>query len=196
MKRELKAKLERGEEPDAFRSQVDGKAAVFTGATFAITYLITRLRDFQPYSNYRLPQALDEFEFVVKGVVRLEMMNNPAYRAYRRLFGSVFTRKKNDEKFTWRSRAAVVARASWADVAACLAADPLAAWPGNGTFSPPAELPAGEERWVLWQIHDVVLQDGRRLADVLADFFSGPSETLALVARYDAVPPAQGGAIP
>lgn len=176
-------------EPEAYKSQNDAKAAVMAGQNFGITYLLTRVRTFAPYSNYSVPDDLDAFEFTVKGVVRLEMLADSAFRSQRRLFGSVFTRRKTGEKYTWRSRAAVKAFDGLPAVEAFLARDPLQAWPGNRRLSIPQESPAGEDWYLLWQVQDVELPGGQRFADVLEAFFNGHSELLALVARADIVPP-------
>lgn len=182
----LRPALKKHEETNVATSQHSAKTAILADGNFALTYLLTRVRSRQPYENYALPASLAEFEFDVKGLLRLEMMNAPGYRRERRLLGAMFNKKKTGEHFAWRSRVLYRALPSLAAARAYLAADPLFTW---GMCANPDWLravPEDEATWmVLFIVHDVSLPGGRRLADVLTDFFSGVSQSLELVACTD-----------
>jgi hypothetical protein len=178
-------------EPDAWKSQQDAKAAIMAGQNFGLTYLAAQVRSFQPYDNYQAPDSLEEFEFTVKGVIRLEMMASATYQGDRRLLGSMFTKRKSRERFAWRSRMLVQAFDSVEAINAFLEADPLNQWPAADSFTIlPDDLDPDETTWlVLFQVHDVQMPNGRRFADILANFLSSESKMLRLLKRNDILPP-------
>jgi hypothetical protein len=181
------------QDPSRRADQAQVKQAIVEGQTFALTYLLARLKARQPYDNYRVPDSLAEFEFTVKGVLRLELLrseNQAAFAGWRRLFGS---NTKAQELSTWRSRVAVKAFADLAQVRAYVEADPLLTWTGKG-FPWTGTLP--ENTWyVLFQVQDVRIKNGReRWSDLFGAFLLEFSEVLQLVPPvFDVLPPAKGG---
>lgn len=179
-----------GEDADRRQHQAQVKQAIIQGQAFGLTYLLTRVKNMQPYDNYHVPDNLAEFEFTVKGVLRLEMMEHQVYRGWRRLFGS---NTKAKEFSTWRSRVMLKAFANLADTRAYIDADPLLAWSGQ-PFPWPANL-AANDWYVLFQVHDVLIADEKyRWANALGVFLQDHSALLELVASHDVLPPIIGGA--
>lgn len=177
-------------EPNAYQSQNDSKAAVMTGQNFALSYLLAAVRDPQDYDNYLLPADLAQFEFTVKGVIRLEMLADPRFRAYRRLFGAMFTRRKTLEVYSWRSRAALTAFANLDEAQAFLQADPVQRWPNAGTLQLPAQLlPGCQPPLLLFQIQDVVLPNKLRFSRIVHSYLKRGSRLLQLVAAADILAP-------
>lgn len=176
-------------DPDRRQHQAQVKQAIVKGQTFALTYLLARVKDRHPYDNYQVPEGLSQFEFTVKGVLRLEMMGHPAYRGWRRLFGS---NTKARDISSWRSRVYVKAFASLEEVRAYVEADPLLGWSGSG-FPWPEDSPQ-DDWYVLFQVHDLLIGDGKeRWADMFATFLEQHSALLQLVASCDVLPPIIGG---
>ncbi|RMH01707.1 MAG: hypothetical protein D6706_01480 [Chloroflexi bacterium] len=174
-----------GEDPDRRKHQAQVKEAIVEGQDFGLTYLLARVKDHRPYGNYRVPNSISEFEFTVKGVVRLEMMGHKVYRGWRRLFGS---NTKARDISNWRSRVLIKAFASLSEARAYIKADPLFTW-SNGKFPWPDNLP--ENDWyVLFQVQDVLIGQGKyRWANSLAVFLQKYSALLELVVSYDILPP-------
>jgi hypothetical protein len=178
-----------GRDPERRAHQAQVKEALLEGQAWGLTYLVARVRDPEPYDNYRVPDDLAVFEFTVKGVLRLEMMDKPGYKGWRRMFGS---NTKARELSTWRSRVSIKAFDSLADVQAYVDADLLQTWDGR-QFTLPADLPT-RERYVVFQVQDVWVEGGRmRWSEVLAKFLLDESEVLQLVAVHDGVPPVKRG---
>lgn len=177
------------EDPDRRAHQAQVKQAIVEGQAFALTYLLARLKDRQPYDNYEVPGRLAEFEFTLKGVLRLEMIEHPVYKGWRRLFGS---NTKARELSTWRSRVYVKAFANLAQARAYVDADPLLAW-SNDPFPWPDALP--ENDWyVLFQVQDVLIENGKyRWANAFGISLKEHSAMLELVASHDVLPPVMGG---
>jgi hypothetical protein len=177
------------EDPDRRAHQAQVKQAIVEGQAFALTYLLARLKNRQPYDNYRVPDSLAEFEFTLKGVLRLEMIDQRVYKGWRRLFGS---NTKARELSTWRSRVYVKAFASLSQARDYIEADPLLAW-SDTPFPWPDNLP--RETWyVLFQVQDVLIEGGQyRWANAFGIFLKEHSALLELVASHDVLPPAIGG---
>jgi hypothetical protein len=180
-----------GQDPDRRQHQAQVKNAIVDGNTFALVNLLARLRTRRPYENYTLPKSFDEFAFSAKGLVRLEMAGLDAYRGWRRLFGA---NTKAKDISTWRSRVLLRAFPDLKAAQAYVLADPLLGWPGAGQAQLPERL-EGDLPWlVLFQVHDVLLQQaGCSLADLLERYLAKDSKAFALVARWQLVPPAGGG---
>ena len=181
-----------GRDPERRAHQAQVKEALMQGQAWGLTYLLARVKDRDPYDNYSIPQDLAVFEFTVKGVLRLEMMEKRGYRGWRRLFGS---NTKARELSTWRSRVMINAFGSLADARAYIEADPLLTW-GERTFSLPADLPPNDW-YVLFQVQDLWLAGGKyRWSEILAKFLLEESALLHLVALHDVLPPVRtkGGA--
>jgi hypothetical protein len=175
--------------PDADRRahQAQVKQAIVEGQTFGLTYLLARLKDRHPYDNYRVPDRLAEFEFTLKGVLRLEMMEHPVYRGWRRLFGS---NTKARDLSSWRSYLLIKAFADLAAVRTYIEADPLLTW-SAGQFPWPEALPPNDW-YVLFQV--LLIEGGRyRWSNALEIFLTDHSALLELVGRYDILPPQIGG---
>lgn len=180
-------------EPGAYYSQTMAKTAVLADPNFGIAYVLARVIKEHPYTDYKLPRTLEEFEFSIKGIMRFEMLQNDDLRQFRRLLGSSFTRKKSREKLTWRSRILISAFDSLASVEAFLEQDPLLRWPGSPHFSFTSAAALMPEGWfVLFQVQDVDLPDSLRLTDVLIDYIQF-SEVFALVAHQYLLSPVGGG---
>lgn len=176
-------------DPDRRAHQAQVKQAIVKGQIFALTYLLARVKDHRPYDNYHLPDTLEEFEFSVKGVLRLEMIGHKVYKGWRRLFGS---NTKARELSTWRSRVYIKAFARLADVRTYVEADPLLAWSGSG-FPWPDNLPQNDW-YVLFQVQDVLIENGKyRWANAFGIFLKEHSALLELVVSHDVLPPAVGG---
>lgn len=178
-----------GRDPERRTHQAQVKEALLTGQAWGLTYLLARVRNREPYDNYRVPNDLAVFEFTLKGVLRLEMMAHPVYKGWRRLFGS---NTKAQELSTWRSRVAVKAFGAWTDARAFVEADPLLGW-SDAPFPWPNNLP--EHDWyVLFQVQDVLIEDGKhRWANAFGLFLKEHSALLELVASHDVLPPIIGG---
>lgn len=183
----LLAKLE--EEPGARTSQIQTKTAIMAGNNFGLTYLLARVRDRNPYSNYRVPDSLEEFEFTIKGVIRLEMMQSPELRAYRRALGASFTQKKTREKYTWRSRMLIKAFPNLEAVRTFLNQDPLTGWSNSQPVLLPPDLEQPDEWRLVLQIQDITLPEDKRLADIVADYLQNTSQVLVLEAKRDILSP-------
>ncbi len=191
--RELRSKSPR-EDPNRRKHQAQVKQAIVEGQTFALTYLLARVQDREPYDNYRLPDSLQEFEFTAKGVLRLELLEleskGAIFAGWRRLFGS---NTKAQELGTWRSRVAIKAFPDLAQARAYVEADPLLAWSGRG-FPWRGSLP--EKDWyVLFQIQDVMIKGGReRWSDLFGMFLFQHSAVFKLIPPvFDVLPPAKKG---
>lgn len=157
------------------------------GGAFGATCLLARLRTQEPYSNYRLPDSLEEFEFTLKGLVRLEMMAQEKYKGWRRLFGS--TTKAKDVS-AWRSRVLPRAFAGARDTRAFLEGCPLAAWQPEGRCPLLSHVQNNDDQWqMLWQVHEVWLSDDRPFSALLSEFLSGDSEVLALEGLHHCLAP-------
>lgn len=176
---------EPGRDPERRAHQAQVKEALLRGQAWGLTYLLARVKEREPYDNYRVPDDLAVFEFTVKGVLRLEMMDKKGYKGWRRLFGS---NTKAHELSTWRSRVMINAFSNLADVRAYIQADPLLTW-GERTFSLPAGLPPNDW-YVLFQVQDVWLDGGKcRWSKMLAKFLLKESALLQLVILHDVLPP-------
>ncbi len=177
------------DDADRRKHQAQVKQAIIQGQSFGLTYLLARVKDFQPYDNYHVPEDLAKFEFTVKGVLRLEMMEHNVYRGWRRLFGS---NTKAREFSTWRSRIMIKAFANLADTRTYIEADPLFAW-SEKSFPWPQNLAAGDW-YVLFQVQDVLIEGGKyQWANAFGVFLQSHSALLELVASCDVVDPVLGG---
>ena len=178
-----------GRDPERRTHQAQVKQALLEGQAWGLAYLLARLKDREPYDNYRVPDDPAVFEFTLKGVLRLEMMDKKGYRGWRRMFGS---NTKARELSTWRSRALIKAFRNLADTRAYITTDPLLTW-GDHPFTLPPDLPP-RDWYVLFQIQDVWLPNGKfRWSEVLAKFLAEESAMLQLVALHDVLPPVKGG---
>jgi hypothetical protein len=180
-----------GRDPERRQHQAQVKNAIVEGNTLALVNLLARLRVRRPYKNYTAPEDFQEFAFSVKGLVRLEMMNIPAYKGWRRLFGA---NTKAKDISTWRSRVMVHAFPSLEAARAYIEADPLLNWPGAKSPELPERLEGGEPWLVLFQVHDVWLKEaGRFFADLLRQYLVEDSRAFQLVSLWQLVAPAGGG---
>jgi len=163
--------------------------AITKRANFGLRCFLTRFRHDNP-CGYRAPQDLGEFEFSVKGLLRLEMMNSPDedYLFWRRLFGTTTGEKigRRAGEFigkpaSWKSRVLFKAFRDGREAHKFLVESPLNRWPGGG-LAPLAEVLTGQEEGplLLLQLHDVGLDDGRTFGDLLAQFL-GRSQVLQLM---------------
>ena len=175
-----------GRDPERRAHQAQVKNAIVEGQAWGLTYLLARVKDRAPYSNYKVPGDLETFEFTVKGVVRLEMMAKEGYKGWRRMFGS---NTKAREISTWRSRASIKAFANLGEARTYIQADPLASW-GEGSIALPDHLPP-DDWYVLFQVQDVWLPGGKyRWSDLLKAYLRNDSRLLAFAERCDVLPPA------
>jgi len=176
------------DDPDRRAHQAQVRGAIVEGQDFALTYLLARVKDRAPYDNYTVPGGLAQFEFSLKGVLRLEMIEHPVYKGWRRLFGS---NTKAREMSTWRSRVYVKAFAGLAGARAYVEADPLLAW-SEAPFHWPEDLPQ-DDWYVLFQVQDVLPENGRyRWANAFGIFLRDHSALLELVASHDVLAPVIG----
>lgn len=170
-------------------SQLAAIAAITERTNFGLRCFLSRFRHDNPY-GYRAPQDLEEFEFSVKGLLRLEMMNSQDedFLFWRRLFGTTTGEKTGrragefvGKPASWKSRVLFKAFKDGREAREFLAGSPLNRWPGGG-FAPLAEMLTGQERGplLLLQLHDVELGDGRTFGDLLAQFL-GQSQVLQLL---------------
>ena len=170
-------------------SQLAAIAAITQRTNFVLRCFLTRFRHDNP-CGYRAPQDLEEFEFSVKGLLRLEMMNSPDkdFLFWRRLFGTTTGKKtgRRAKEFvgkpaSWKSRVLFKAFRDGREAREFLAGSPLNRWPGGG-FAPLVKMLTGQERGplLLLQLHDVELDDGRTFGDLLAQFL-GQSQVLQLI---------------
>ena len=177
-----------GEDPDRRAHQAQVKRAILEGQAWGLTYLLARVQDHAPYDNYALPDSLEVFEFTLKGLLRLEMMDKPQYAGWRRMFGS---NTKAHEMSTWRSRVALRAFASSAAALDFIRADPLWTWQAQ-----PPTIPAGrkDDGWhAVFQVQDVWIARGRyRWSELLAAFLLNDSRALKLVGLFEPLPPTGG----
>lgn len=179
------------DDADRREHQAQVKQAIVQGQDFALTYLLARVKNFQPYNNYHIPESIAEFEFTVKGILRLEMMEHKVYRGWRRLFGS---NTKAKDISNWRSRVLIKAFANLADARKYVEADPLLTW-SDGGFPWPDNL-AENDWYVLFQVQDVLISEGKyRWANAFATFLKDHSALLEVVARYDVLEPVLGGGV-
>jgi hypothetical protein len=181
------------DDPARRAHQAQVRQAIVERQTFAMVYLLTRLKNRQPYENYRVPDNLAQFEFTVKGVVRLELLRNETettFAGWRRLFGS---NTKAQELSTWRSRASVRAFAGFPEVRAYVKSDPLLTW-SERSFPWRDDLPQ-KDWYVLWQVQDVWIKGGQeRWSDLLGAFLLDRSKLLQLIPPiFDVLPPANAG---
>lgn len=178
-----------GEDPNRLVHQAQVKKAILEGQAWGLVYLLARVVDHEPYDNYTLPDKLAEFEFTLKGVLRLEMMDKPKYAGWRRMFGS---NTKAHEMSTWRSRVAIKAFNDSAAALTFIRSDPLWTWQ-----IAPVDIPQGKagDGWhVVFQVQDVWIARGRhRWSDLLGAFLLEDSRVLKLVGLFEPLPPAQGG---
>jgi hypothetical protein len=187
MNRKPKLETDPGRDPQRRAHQAQVKYAILENQAWGLTYLLARVKDRAPYSNYSVPDDLEVFEFTVKGVVRLEMMAQEGYKSWRRMFGS---NTKAKEISTWRSRASINAFTNLEKACAYVKADPLWSW-SESPFSWPEGYPS-DDWYVLFQVQDVWLPEERCYwADLLETFLEKDSALLKLVDRYDVLPSAK-----
>jgi hypothetical protein len=177
-----------GEDPERRQHQAQVKNAIVDGNTYALVNLLAQLGTRKPYENYSVPDQFGEFAFSIKGLVRLEMMRMEAYRGWRRLLGA---NTKAKDISTWRSRALVRAFPSLDEARAFILADPLLQWPGAEQPALP-KLLEGEPWLVLFQIHDVWLNEANRSFADLMEGYLHESRALRLVCRWRVLSPAGG----
>lgn len=174
-----------GEDPQRLAHQAQVKQAILEGQAWGLTYLLARVINRAPYENYTLPDNLAEFEFTLKGLLRLEMMNKPRYAGWRRMFGS---NTKAREMSTWRSRVAIKAFADSAAALEYIRADPLWAWQAADEQPPPGE--TGDGWHVVFQVQDVWIVPGRyRWSEMLKDFLRKDSRALELRELFEPLKP-------
>jgi len=177
-----------GEDPNRRAHQAQVKCAILEGQAWGLTYLLARVQDHAPYDNYELPDSLEVFEFTLKGLLRLEMMDKPQYAEWRRMLGS---NTKAHEMSTWRSRVALKAFASSAAALDFIRADPLWTWQEQAST-----IPAGrqDDGWhAVFQVQDVWIARGRyRWSELLAAFLLNDSRALKLVGLFEPLAPAGG----
>ncbi len=183
------------QDPDRRAHQAQVKQAIVEGQNFALTYLLARVQSRQPYDNYRVPGDLAVFEFTLKGIMRLELLNcqdKALFAGWRRMFGS---NTKAQELSTWRSRVYIKAFDGLANVRAYVEADPLLAWSGQG-FPWQGKGPE-KGRYVLFQVQDVLIKGGKeRWSDLFGAFLYTQSQVLKLVPPVlDALAPAEKGEV-
>jgi hypothetical protein len=184
-----KLRTKPGRDPDRRDHQAQVKNAILEGPAWGLVYLLARVKDWQPYENYVVPESLEVFEFTLKGVLRLEMMNDPGYRGWRRMFGS---NTKARTMSTWRSRVAVKAFENLAGARRYVAGDPLFSW-GETPFSLPANLPP-DDWYVVFQVQDVWLPGSQYTwADLFEVFLKQDSALFEGVARWNVLAPLKGG---
>lgn len=177
------------DDPDRRKHQAQVKRAIIQGQTFGLTYLLARVKNFEPYENYRVPKTLAEFEFTLKGVLRLEMMEHNVYRGWRRLFGS---NTKAQDISSWRSRIMIKAFDNLVDTRAYLDADPLFNWSQHNFPWTPNLI--ADDWYVLFQIQDVLIAEEKdRWANAFGRFLQSHSALLELVISYDILEPVIGG---
>lgn len=179
-----------GRDPNRRGDQAQVKQALVTGQTWALTYLLARVKDRWPYDNYQLPENLEIFEFTLKGLLRLEMLTvGGVYKGWRRMFGS---NTKAHDISTWRSRVLLKAFENLQGAQDYIAADPLWGWTGQSLSLRP-NLPA-QNWYTVLQIQDLWLPDGQtRWSQVLAGFLLQESRALELVGIGDVLSPIKGG---
>lgn len=178
-----------GRDPDRRAHQAQVKQAILEGQAWGLSYLIARVKDWQPYENYRVPEDLAVFEFTVKGVIRLEMMGMPRYRGWRRMFGS---NTKAQTMSTWRSRVALKAFDRLSEALAYVQGDPLRSW-GEVREGLDDGLPE-QDRYVVFQVQDVWLQRGRSSwAGLLSGYLKRDSALFERVGYCHVLPRVKGG---
>jgi hypothetical protein len=173
-----------GRDPQRRDHQSQVKTAIIEGQAWSLTYLLARVQDHRPYSNYSTPKELEVFEFTVKGVVRLEMMAQEGYKGWRRMFGS---NTKAHEISTWRSRVSIQAFGDLAQAQAYVSTDPLLTW-NEQSCALLDDLPS-DDWYVLFQVNDVWLPGGKyRWSDLLESYLKTGSRLLAFAGRCDVLP--------
>lgn len=201
MKEQSNLLLLRPEEPEDFKKyQMWAKTAIFEGQTWSLVYLLARVKDCQPYDNLRLSDKVEEFEFSLKGLIRLEMMHHKDYKGWRRLFGALLDpnkgpkrgrqTKSKKERFAWRSRVALKAFGSSAAALDFIRADPLWTWQVQ-----PPEIPAGGQGdgcHVVFQVQDVWIAGGRYRWSKLLVAFLEDSRALEFVSLFEPLSPTGG----
>lgn len=179
-----------GQDPQRREHQRQVREALLDGQAFGLTVLLARVKDKQPYSNYRVPDDLARFEFEIKGLIRLEMMGDPDYKGWRRLFGS---NTKARMVANWRSRVLPKAFGTGAEAQGYLRSLPLLSWP-SALPCPLLDLDlTASGPYLVLQVHEVWLSDGRRASDFLADFLRHGSQALELKGEPYAYLEAVGG---
>lgn len=160
-------------------SQLAAIAAITKRSNFGLRCFLTQFRHNNPY-GYGVPRDLEEFEFSIKGLLRLEMMNSKDGDDlfWRRLFGTTTGEKTGrragefvDKPGSWKSRVLFKAFKDGREAKEYLVKAPLNRWPGGG-LAPLAETLTGQESGplLLLQLHDVELDDGGTFGDLLAQF--------------------------
>lgn len=182
-------KTDPGRDPERRDHQAQVKKAIVEGQAWGLTYLLARVKDRAPYSNYSVPDDLEKFEFTVKGVLRLEMLDHKVLKGWRRMFGS---NTKAREISTWRSRALIKVFGNLVDARSYIQGDPLVSWKKSMVVLP-ENLPP-DSWYVLFQVQDVWLVKGKyRWSDLLAQFLLDDSRLLKLVGTYESLPPIMAG---
>lgn len=164
-------------------SQLDAIRSITQGTNLGLRCFLARYRNENEYGE-RASSDLEDFEFTVKGLIRLEMMSldDDDYLHWRRLFGTTTGEKagRHAPKFvgkpaSWKSRVLLTALTDGAEAREYLTRSPLNSWPGDGLM-PLAEALSGDEEGplVLMQVHDVDLigEDGDDIGETFADLFS------------------------
>lgn len=179
-------------DPDRRPSQNLAREALIGGTAFGLRCLLTRVRDYRPYSNYSLPETFPEFAFTLKGLLRLEMMNAGGDLAnIRRLFGAT-TKAAERNIRRWRSRVFPLAFEKSDDGRAHLEACPLGRWCDSGRC-PLLEAEFPDNGWlVLLQVDDVWIDEKHEVTfgQALEFFFrEEKSRALELVAAGSCLKP-------
>lgn len=181
-------KTKPGLDADRKAHQTQVKHALINEQAFGLTYILTRLKSKKPYDNYQIPSKFSEFEFSLKGAMRLEMMENQFLKSWRRLLGS---NTKAADLSSWRSRVLIKAFDNLAGAMAYVEADPLLAWEGKQNPWPGKHNLPPNDWYVFLQIQDVYLNSKEiKLSDLLVAFYYKDSQILQAILPVIEVIPA------
>lgn len=164
-------------------SQLDAIRSITEGTNLELRCFLARYRDENEYGE-RAPSDLEDFEFTVKGLIRLEMMSldDDDYLHWRRLFGTTTGNKTGrhagrfeDKPASWKSRVLLTAFEDGQEAREFLIHSPLNRWPGGG-LTPLADALSEDEEgpFLLLQVHDVDLldEDGTDTGETFAGLLS------------------------
>lgn len=175
--------------------QKDALDAILDRTNFDLVYILTTIPPSSPYDNYPFPDKIEELEFALKGLLRLEMIgyseNSQEYsydeaRKFRRLLGTTKKRWKiadtKDLPRAWRSRLSFKVFLNGYEARNFLETDPLRTWESyfKGIDLNKVNFESNQ-KYVLLHVNDVELNNGKRLSSLLEEFIKDFSKIFKLI---------------
>lgn len=180
--------------------------AIITQNNFDLICMVLKVSTTSNYLKYSLPDLYKDLEFIVKGSIRCEMLDDEEGKQYRRLFGTTkeghwkdkdlnyFKRVEIGEQLcdhtlqgditldqiprAWKSRVSFKAFDEFEVLQNWIEGCPLARWTNTRTCPLTLNDNDNDGQFLLLQIMDVDLPDGNTFSDFLRNFFNSDRSSL------------------